>query len=406
MTLKVNRRRRILFFAEAITLAHVSRPMVLAQALDPDLYEVHFACDPRFNHLFGDLSFASRPIRSISDELFLERVAHSRPFWNVADLRGYVKEDLAVIREIDPDVVVGDHRLSLAVSARLTQKPYLAIQSAHWSPYARQRFPMPYHPAVKMVGPTIGQFCFEMIRPLAFAYHSLPLNRVRREYGLPLVGFDWLRPYSDADYLMYADVPELTPTFDLPSNHFYLGPIIWSPAVTLPAWWHRLPADRPVIYVTLGSSGHVEYFGVVLNALAELRVWVLAATAGRIDLAQVPENVFIAKFLPGLEAAKRADLVICNGGSPTTHQALASATPVLAIASSMDQLMNMQAICLAGAGEVLRAGEADASLIQTCVTKLLSQPRYTAAAQAIAEIFAKYDAPCRFREILAQVVGV
>ena len=373
---------------------------MLAKALDPDLYEVHVAYDPRFNHLFGDLPFASRPIRSISAELFLERVAQSSPFWKVADLRGYVKEDLAVIREVDPEVVVGDHRLSLAVSARLTNKPYLAIHHAYWSPYARQRFPMPYHPAVKVLGPTIGRFCFEIIRPLAFAYHSLPLNRVRLEYRLPLVGFDWLHPYSDADYVLYTDVPELVPTFDLPSNHFYLGPIIWSPVVALPDWWHRLPADRPVIYVTLGSSGYVEHLGMILNAVAELPVSVIVATAGRIDLAQVPKNVFAAKFLPGLEAARRAALVICNGGSGAIQQALAAGRPALGIASSIDQLLNMQAICLAGAGELLHVSELNPGRIRTCITRLLSQPNYTEAAHAIANIFEKYDAPSRFREIL------
>lgn len=43
------RRRRILFVAEAVTLAHVVRPFALAQSLDPSRYEVHFACDPRYN---------------------------------------------------------------------------------------------------------------------------------------------------------------------------------------------------------------------------------------------------------------------------------------------------------------------------------------------------------------------
>jgi hypothetical protein len=115
-------------------------------------------------------------------------------------------------------------------------------------------------------------------------------------------------------------------------------------------------------------------------------------------------NAFVADSLPGEDAAKRADLVICNGGSGTTHQALASGTSVLGIASSMDQLLNMQSICSAGAGEVLRAGHADARRIRTYATTLLSQPTYAEATQALATIFAKYDAPSRFREILDGVL--
>ena len=39
---------RILFVAEAVTLAHVARPAVLAQSLDRDVYEVFFATDLRY----------------------------------------------------------------------------------------------------------------------------------------------------------------------------------------------------------------------------------------------------------------------------------------------------------------------------------------------------------------------
>lgn len=49
----VARRQRILFVGEAATLAHVVRPFVLARSLDPSRYEVHFACDPRFNKLWA-----------------------------------------------------------------------------------------------------------------------------------------------------------------------------------------------------------------------------------------------------------------------------------------------------------------------------------------------------------------
>jgi UDP:flavonoid glycosyltransferase YjiC (YdhE family) len=39
-------RKKILFVAEAVTLAHVGRPLALAQMLDRQRYDVHFACAP------------------------------------------------------------------------------------------------------------------------------------------------------------------------------------------------------------------------------------------------------------------------------------------------------------------------------------------------------------------------
>jgi UDP:flavonoid glycosyltransferase YjiC (YdhE family) len=112
-------KKRILFFAEAVTLAHVARPLVLAGALAPDLYDIHFACDPRFDHLFPDLRFPRYPVRSISCNRFMQALAKGKPVYEVGTLRDYVTEDLSLIEEISPDLVIGDFRLSLAVSAPL-----------------------------------------------------------------------------------------------------------------------------------------------------------------------------------------------------------------------------------------------------------------------------------------------
>ncbi|RXL56259.1 hypothetical protein EO238_33760, partial [Citrobacter sp. AAK_AS5] len=51
----ISARKRILFVGEAVTLAHVVRPAVLARALDPSRYEVVLACDERYLKLFGKL---------------------------------------------------------------------------------------------------------------------------------------------------------------------------------------------------------------------------------------------------------------------------------------------------------------------------------------------------------------
>ena len=400
-----SRRPRILFFGEAVTLSHVVRPIVLARALDPTIYDIRVACHPRYNHLFGSLSSVLQPIHSISSELFLDRLRSGNPLWNIRELRGYVKEDLEVIRDFAPDLIVGDWRLSLAISARLAKIPYVALNNAYWSPYAARRFPAPDHPALHIVGLKIFALCFALVRPIAFAYHSLPLNRARREYGLPLLGFDLVTVYSDGDYVLYVDVPEMVPIMNLPDHHRYLGPVLWSPAIARPDWWEQVPRDRPVIYVNLGSSGQARLLPVILDALSSLPVTIVAATAGLTQLDRVPANALVADYLPGDEAVKRADLVICNGGSPTTQQALALGKPVLGVAELMDQLLNMQAVCSAGAGEVIRASQANAENIRSSVTKMLRQSTYAEAAKVIASIFAKYDAPSRFREIIKNLVG-
>lgn len=402
----VLKRIRVLFFAEAVTLAHVARPLALGMALDPARYEIFFACDQRYRHFVNNEHWIYRPLRSISSHRFLQALAQGSPVYDEGTLRDYVREDLALIDEIKPDVIVGDFRLSLSVSARLRGVPYLAIASAYWSAYsARKDFPLPVLPMTRFMPIAAARFLFAMGRRVAFAYHTLPLNRVRREYDLPSLGRDLRHIYTDADYVLFADVPDLFPTIALPSTHRYLGPILWSPPVPKPPWWDALPQQRPIVYVTLGSSGVVKLLPVLLEALSTLQVSVIVATAGVSLVNTYPDHVYTADYLPGLEAAARADLVICNGGSPTSQQALAASVPVLGIAGNMDQFLNMDAVVKSGAGVLMRADRASVAAIRALVPHLLSTAAYTQAAKKVGEIFGRYSAPDRFAAVVAETAS-
>lgn len=241
----VARRQRILFVGEAATLAHVVRPFVLARSLDPSRYEVHFACDPRFNKLLGPLPFPHHPIHTVPSEEVLLKIAQGRLFYNTRTLRKYIAADRKILNEIAPDVVVGDNRLSLSVSARLAGIPYIAIANAYWSPQARRRFPLPDVPWTRFFGVRPVSILYRLYRPLIFALYCLPLNWLRRKHGLSSLGWDLCRIFTDGDYTLYADVPELVPTYNLPANHRYLGPVLWSPDADLVA----LAADRPADYL-------------------------------------------------------------------------------------------------------------------------------------------------------------
>ena len=51
-----------------------------------------------------------------------------------SSLDRYVEEDLRLIDSFRPDVVVGDFRVSLAISARKARIPYVNVTNAYWSP--------------------------------------------------------------------------------------------------------------------------------------------------------------------------------------------------------------------------------------------------------------------------------
>ena len=401
----MSKRQRVLFVAEAVTLAHVARPLSLASRLSADEFEVVIACAKRYRNFFPAVGPPVRDIESIAGAEFLARLAGGRPVYDLATLRRYVADDLRVLDEVKPAIVVGDFRLSLAVSARLRRLPYVSITNAYWSPFARPKFEMPSLPMARVLGHVLAATLFRAARPLAFAYHTLPMNRLRREFGLAPLGLDLRRVYTEADYVAYADIPELIPTRDLPERHFYIGPVLWSPPVPLPPWWESLPQDLPTIYVTMGSSGDTGAMPGIVDALAPLSASVVIASAGAQLPGSLPPNVHHALYLPGDVAAKRAALVVCNGGSPTTHQALAHGVPVLGISTNMDQFLNMQYVAAAGAGIGVRADRAAVHAVRTQASRLLGEPGFRSAAGRVAELMQAYDPVERFAAMLRQAAA-
>ena len=398
-------RNRILFIAEAVTLAHVARLVALAESLDSHRYEVSIASDPRYNSLLGQLSFPLKSIHTIPAKQFFSALAQGKAIYGESDLAAYVEEDLGVIDEFRPDVVVGDFRLSLAVSARLRAVPYISISNGYWSPYARLQFPLPDITITRLLGVRLGQLLFDIGRPIAFSLHSRPMNRVRRNHGLAPLASDIREIYTEADYTLYADIAELVPTEDLPENHQFIGPIAWSPVSPLPEWWGSIPDDRPIIYVTLGSSGQGNLLPTILEALEELPVSVIAATAARAPSARIPENAWVTDFLPGDQAAAIASLVVCNGGSPTSYQGLVAGKPIIGIASNLDQYLNMSLVQAAGAGKLIRGGKTSASLVRNTVSEALDDSKMQATAKSLSLAIGHYDALAAFEALVRRIVA-
>lgn len=398
-------RKVVLLVAEAVTLAHYGRIATLSRTLTASKYRVIVAADPRFRALDAIPGADFHPIWSIPSSQFSQALVQGRPLYDAPTLMHYVEEDLALIDATRPDLVVGDFRLSLAVSAPVRKVPYASVANAYWSPYADIAYPVPDLPFTRLTGIGLGQALFDLIRPLAFALHARPLNQVRRHFGLQSLGNDLRAVYSWGNYTLYADAPELIPTRPLPANHRHLGPLLWSARAPLPEWWGRLAEDKPVVLLTLGSSGRADLLPMALAALSELPITVIAATAGKADLGDVPANAFVADYLPLDLAVQRSRVVICNGGSLMTYLAMASGVPVLGICSNMDQMLNMNAVKNIGAGLSLRAALVLPAQLKEAVRSLLDTPAYANAAGQAGKRFGQVDAGQRFLEFVAEVLG-
>jgi UDP:flavonoid glycosyltransferase YjiC (YdhE family) len=394
---------RVLFVAEAVTLAHVGRALALAARL-PSHCEVAIAMDPSCHRFAAGTRCRIEPLYCIGSESFLRRLARGSGVYEAGELRRYVQDDLALIERVRPDVVVGDFRLSLSVSARLAKVPYATVTNAYWSPFSADRdLPMPVLPVTRALPLSLARPLFAALAPFVMRRHARAMNLLRAEHGLAELEPDLRTVYTDADRTLYADDMQMFPMRSgLPSSHVALGPVLWSPPVAEPPWWAELPTDRPLVYVTLGSSGSAQVLPIVLAALAKLPVTVIASTAGGSGSnASVPENARLADYLPGTAAAARSRLVVCNGGSPTCQQAFAAGVPVLGIASNMDQFLNMRGVERTKAGLLLRADRVSVAGVAAACARLLGSDEARQAAHGLSHSSRRYGT-----DLFAAAIGV
>lgn len=393
---------RVLFFAEGATLAHVGRPLVLARSLDPERFDITFARAAGYAWITAGAGFAVADLACQDGATFASRLERGAPLYDLPTLARYVEDDLALIDTHKPDVVVGDFRLSLSVSARLRGVPYATICDAYWSPERLLRPVLPVLAFTRHVPLPLAEGMFRLTSPLALRLHARPMERLRARHGLPSLGHDLRRCYTDADLRLFANFPALFPDVKPGPQADFIGPIAWSPPDRDDLEFG--PGDGPLVYVTMGSSGDPRVLAALIPVLERHGARVVVASAGKpLPAGSASGRTRVFDFLPGDQICRQARLVVCNGGSPTTNQALRHGVPVLGIAGNMDQFLNMREIERFGAGLLMRADRATARALAQAVERLLRDRSFRGRANLLTQAVGSDEALARFAARLKSV---
>ena len=396
---------RILFVSENVTLAQVVRLVTLARGLGDD-YEVHFACSEFPGFVFAGTHFQCHTLETLGAKEADRKLRAGHRLYERSTLLRYIAADRELMARVRPRLVVGDLRWSLSTSAELCSVPCAVLINAYFSPFARrERFPVPDHPIIGWLGEALTERYFPKALPRVFQHFAEPLNAARRQHGLPAVG-SLLEVLSHGDYTLYPDDPWLTPVTHAPATHRFLGPVLWEPDVAeVPLPPSGGSDSKPLVYVTLGSSGNLELLPLIVQVLGDLPVSAVVATAGRLELATLPSNVVVRPFVRGSVLSRRAHVVISNGGSTTGYQALNEGTPVLGVPSNLDQYLATDAIVRSGAGLCVRGRSLDRASLRAALEQMLREPHYRVAAGHVAERFRRYDASDTFRRFVGEVTS-
>lgn len=352
---------KILMMIEGVTTAHTSRSLIIAKSLAKQGHKVILASTVLDsilkNETPADIQLLEIP-NGITPSQFSKKLHNGEFPYTVDQLKKYVEVDCTFLKNENPDVVFGDFRLSLQVSAKLADTPYVNLTNIIWSPYSAKTAVVPEVPptrVLKSFGITVGK----LVLPMILNSILTKLNEFRSSYGLdPVKSLEEF--YTQGDYIAYLDDENLMSSSVLPSHHCFLGPVVYrshNSSVELKQKLNSLPKNKNVILVTPGSSGNSKAFQKSLNYLvnSEYEVLVAGVNPSSTNVKwPTADNIHYVGFVNLADVLPLVDAVVANGGSPMSYMSLQFQKPILNLPSNMDQHFNSQAFDQKNVSRTLR----------------------------------------------------
>jgi len=374
-------------------LAHTSRPLEVAKALRKAGYEIIFAGDGNYMNLPREAGFQVINIKTINPEKVMECARKTRcNFYDYDLIKELVNLELRLFEQVKPDLVLADFRVTLSTSCELAGISLAIILNAIWTNYYSANVRAPEHlTATKIFGERLTTLVMPKIEKIILITDSRPFKRYRKEIGLTQRKYFW--DYCMGDLNFIADIPEYGPTKYLPDSFHYIGPIIWEPDIVSPKWLINLDNTKPTIYITMGSTGYPRFFEQAVEIFGNSEYQCIMTTGGLIDLSDIPDNFFVADYLPGSEVMKKSDVVISHGGNGTIYQAMSHGVPIIGIPTWGDQEWNLQMVESMGIGIQLSELKFIPTDLSEAVEKIFSNEYYKTNALHYKKVLDDYNAP-------------
>lgn len=389
--------RRIALFADGGFLAHTTRALEVGRSLQRMYgHEVVFCCEGPYARLLREGGFPVHPVYTVDREVTLKLARRA----GLCDLRWWrdvaeksVASDMALLRSLKADMVVGDLRMSLSTSARAMNLPYVSVTNAAWTSRYAEPISVPEgHLSEKLLGRKLAQSLFPGVKKVLLWYWARGFDGVRKRLGLqPLHS---MHDLIEGDVTLLADLPEYFPVKDAPASFRYVGPIRFRAALPRPIWLGRLSKDRPTLYFTMGSTGDARFFSEAVRVFGGTKYQVLITTAGLpAQLFSRYDNVFVEELADGDSLMAASQLTITHGGNGTIYQALGQGVPVIGIPTMFDQEINLQRVEALGAGQRLQLRDCRGEVLRSTVERILNTPSYREAAAHLQRRIQTFEGP-------------
>ena len=360
--------KSFLFLASALGISHLNRLVLIAQELQRQGAEIAFAFKEH-NQILKHYNFQFFPI---SDAVITDFSSNIFAAYTPALIEQCVKDELKVIETFKPDAIVGDFRLTAAISSKVAKIPYISVVNGYMTDYfdpVDVMIPKDTRPFDHKVA-SVASKAIQRIQKRTLATH---FREVAQKYGLKkLVS---LYDFLAGDLTLIADLPEFCPLENLPQNFRYIGPLIWSGLNdTVPDYLKNLSSSKQLIYATTGNTGKEKFIQLVIDTFKNDTYYEVVLTTGAFihpDAVPNISNIHVASFIPGSEILKQSQAVIHCGGNGTTYQSMSQGIPAVVIPFNNDQNINAWLIKRNKVGIPLSSSELTGDQVKLAVKKVV-----------------------------------
>lgn len=409
--------KNILFLPITFNLAETTRAIVVANAIKDD-FHCHFASyDGVFESLIEEAGFPLTRLQPRFTPQMIERIyaidqgRWSGPSHTVDFVRQMVRSELELYQSLRPAAVVTGMNPSTCISCPTAQIPLVwLIQSGMAMNTAARLGKLK---GMDLLGAAPLRWLTDGFRTKLsvllldslFKLAAKPFNQVAVEYGL--------KPFRCVEdllwsgyHLLIAEPPGLS-DLQFPPQARFVGPLIARLDVPLPAEVLDLPRDRPIIYFAMGSSGQADVITRILAGFAGKPYRVIAPVKNLLGKqpVSIPNNVIITDWLPAHKANLLADLSVIHGGIGTIMTACLAGKPVVGVAMSPEQFLNLENLVKQGFAIHLAKRSLTAKRLNKAIERLLADFAAQAKAREYQKVVEAWDTPQHVRRFFGETFG-
>lgn len=348
-------------------LSHYLRCLEIAKKLS-GAYDFRFVHSPKFNEYITEAGFGIFDCESFDPEKVMPLARKFDFSWlDPATIEIIYKNQIRVIEELQPAIVVGDTSPTLKMAAEKTGTPFITLMNGYMTKhYARVRKLSVNHPAHKMLQKFPGKVQSGIVaqaEKMALKAVHKPFRQLRMQEGLGKTA-DYFAEL-EGDLNLICDFEEMYPQKELPESFRFVGAIKTAVDATEDSKPLKISENRKTILVTMGSSGDWDKVDFLHADFFNRFNLILAGYKGQ----YYSNSKFNARSFINLdEIMPEVDLVICHGGNGTVNAAISHGVPVIGLPSHFEQEWNMQGVEEIGFGETMPA-KPDMNAIKCIVQK-------------------------------------